>query len=378
MGMASSQDGSASTSYPSVLSSDQVKQFYDDGYLTIPDFFSQETCKQLLDRSKTLLKDFDVSDHPMSQFKTGDADHVGDDYFIDSGDKIRFFFEPDAFDTSGKLTKPKERSINKIGHGLHERDPAFRDFTLANQRLKTLAKELAYHKDPKVLRSMIICKQPEIGGEVPSHDDSTFLYTDPPSALGFWFALEDCTTSNGCLSFLPGSHKLNKPIAKRFVRRDPSGVGGCAFETLVPAETLDEETKPGGKRDWKGSRYAEDWRVGECKAGTLVLIDGAVIHASERNKSQKSRFIYTFHMIEGQARYDDKNWLQPTPDHKVSNTTSTSARLAFLLEDTFSAGLDFFFDPVLDALFFVIFPLEGPLGSGFLFPFPFSFNFSGG
>lgn len=40
-----------------------------------------------------------------------------------------------------------------------------------------------------VLQSMIICKQPRIGAEVPIHDDSSFLHTDPPSALGFWSAI---------------------------------------------------------------------------------------------------------------------------------------------------------------------------------------------
>jgi ectoine hydroxylase-related dioxygenase (phytanoyl-CoA dioxygenase family) len=50
-----------------------------------------------------------------------------------------------------------------------------------------------------VLQSMIICKQPRIGGVVPVHNDSTFLYTDPPSAVGCWVALEACTAENGCL-----------------------------------------------------------------------------------------------------------------------------------------------------------------------------------
>lgn len=120
---------------------------------------------------------------------------------------------------------------------------------------------------------------------MPVHDDSTFLYTDPPSALGFWFALEDCRKSNGCLSFLAGSHKLNQPIAKRFVRKRGGGTG---FETLVSDEELSHP-----KRRWDSEEYDDRWRVEECDAGTLVLIDGAVIHRSEKNLSDKSRFIYT-------------------------------------------------------------------------------------
>ena len=57
-----------------------------------------------------------------------------------------------------------------------------------------------------------------------------FQYTNPPSALGFWFALERCTPENGALSFLPGSHMSN-PIKKRFVRLP---TGGTGFETLIP------------------------------------------------------------------------------------------------------------------------------------------------
>ncbi len=101
--------------------------------------------------------------------------HVGDDYFLGSGDKIRFFFEVDAFGPDGKLNRPKELSVNKMGHALHELDPAFREVTLQNERLKQLARELDFHKDPVVLQSMVIFKQPGIGGDVPEHNDSTFL-----------------------------------------------------------------------------------------------------------------------------------------------------------------------------------------------------------
>jgi hypothetical protein len=45
----------------------------------------------------------------------------------------------------------------------------------------------------------------------------------------------------------------------------------------------------------------------------LVLIHGNVLHKSEKNTSPRSRFAYTFHVIEGADGwdYDERNWLQP-------------------------------------------------------------------
>lgn len=51
---------------------------------------------------------------------------------------------------------------------------------------------------------------------VTPHQDSTFLHTNPMKLVGFWFALEDVTLENGCLWFIPGSHK--EGISRRFVR----------------------------------------------------------------------------------------------------------------------------------------------------------------
>lgn len=153
---------------------------------------------------------------------------------------------------------------------------------------------------------MVICKQPEIGGAVPPHQDSTFLYTDPPSAVGWWYALEDATAENGCLSFLAGSHKWC-PISKRFVRvRKEDGSEGTGFEDNSGAKfPKGLETVDGGEE--KDREYT----MGEVKAGTLVLIHGNLLHKSEKNVSGKSRFIYTFHVIEGEEKYDGRNWLQP-------------------------------------------------------------------
>lgn len=71
-------------------------------------------------------------------------------------------------------------------------------------------------------------KQPEIGGEVVPHQDSTFIYTEPFTCKAFWIALEDATLDNGCLWAIPGSHKL--PVNSKYI------FDGTGFKMLKNTE----------------------------------------------------------------------------------------------------------------------------------------------
>ncbi|KAK8139114.1 hypothetical protein PG984_002494 [Apiospora sp. TS-2023a] len=299
----------------------QLEAFHRDGYVIVPNALPPTTVKALLDETHTLLEDFSLADHPMTKFSTGERSaHVGDDYFLDSGDKVRFFFEEDAFNSeTGELAKPKARAINKIGHYLHALSPPFASLLdpvynpdLLGASTTGGSVEAGRKESHPAAASMVICKQPEIGGAVPPHQDSTFLYTDPPSAVGFWYALEDATAENGCLSFLPGSHRW-APVKQRFVR-DAEGKG-TTFEDNKGPQFPNGEEYGEHLRGSEAKESDDEYVMGEVKAGDLVLIHGNLLHKSEKNLSQKGRIIYTFHVIEGEGtKYDERNWLQPPAD----------------------------------------------------------------
>ena len=167
-----------------------MKTFWNEnGFLIIDNFYTLNECKSARIRANQLVKEFDPNTN-RSIFNTKDQKHAEDKYFLESGDKIRFFFENQAFDEEGNLTNSIELLINKIGHALHDLDPLFKKFT-HRVDLHEIAKAIDI-KSPKLLQSMYIFKQPRIGGEVLCHQDSTFLYTKPESTVGFWIALEEC------------------------------------------------------------------------------------------------------------------------------------------------------------------------------------------
>ncbi|KAG9266074.1 phytanoyl-CoA dioxygenase domain-containing protein 1 isoform X2 [Astyanax mexicanus] len=281
-----------------VLSEQDVKKYQEDGYLVLEGLFSPEQCDELRQRMSEIVERMDVPSHCRTQFSTDHDEQLktqgNADYFITSGDKIRFFFEKGVFDEKGEFTVPKERSLNKIGHALHAHEPLFKNIT-HSPKIQGLMKNLGL-TSPVVLQSMYIFKQPGIGGEVTPHQDATFLYTEPLGrVMGVWIALEDATLDNGCLWFIPGSHKTG--ITRRMVR--------------TPKGTFPLTDFIGREQSYDDNLFIPV----SVKKGGAVLIHGQVVHRSAENTSDASRHVYTFHIMESEnTLWSPDNWLQPTEE----------------------------------------------------------------
>jgi len=267
------------------LSDDMIAAYHAAGVLVLRNFASVEACARLRKRALELVEAFDPAE-VRSVFSTTRQTQLDDSYFIESGDKIRFFLEDDAFDANGDLRQAKEHCLNKMGHAMHDLDPVFDEFSRTPELASVVAS--VGFDDPRIVQSMYIFKPPNIGGEVVCHQDSTYIYTEPESCVGFWFALEDATLENGCMQFIPGGHK--EPLRKRNYRKS---------DGKLVTDTLDD------------TPWEEERRVAaEAPAGTLVVFDGRAPHLSAANRSSKSRHAYTLHVIDAACHYPAENWLQ--------------------------------------------------------------------
>jgi len=292
------------------------RAFFDQhGFLHIKAFASQEETSGMLSQMSDVLEDWDPT--TCVTFRTDEAQEsaqASSDYFMSSADKVHFFTEVDATDETGALIEglSKHEAVNKVGHGLHLDQPHFAPYS-SSAKVGQLARTLGW-EDPVIPQSMYIFKQPRIGGEITSHQDSCFLWTEPrQSCLGLWLALHDANLENGCLWVRPGSH--TEPVRRRFARKAVEAEGMEFIQQVPEDESI----------EWEG-KLPDNWWPAPCdglfdagfipievKAGDVVVFAGQLDHLSLPNFSSNPRHTFQLHLVDGPeagVKWSDTNWLQ--------------------------------------------------------------------
>lgn len=177
-----------------------------------------------------------------------------------------------------------------------------------------------------VPQSMYIFKGSKTGGVVSSHQDSTFLFTEPKqTCLGLWLALDDATLDNGCLWVRPKSHRES---VRRHFQRNPDHFGESSIASLsnechgdpsLPKLRMMSLSDKGAEEaPWEGSVPDDLLRAGfipiECHAGDLLAFCGETDHLSLANESDTPRHTFQLHLTDScGSSWSPYNWLQYPP-----------------------------------------------------------------
>ena len=197
---------------------------------------------------------------------------------------------PDYRLPQAQLTEIRDRHTVLL-----QRHPEFRDN--ASVLLSYDLGFLNYARDPNILDmveqligpdiclwNMSFFAKPALNGKkTPWHQNGQYWPIRPLATCTVWIAIDAASVENGCLRYIPGSHKTNRLMAHD--QKDD------------PSYTLNLELKP---EEYDESQ-AENLIL---EAGQMALHDVYIAHGSEANRSPNPRRGMTMRMMPTTSVYD--------------------------------------------------------------------------
>ena len=183
--------------------------------------------------------------------------------------------------------------------------PEFRDY--CPMLLRYDLSFLNYARDPNILDMVAQVIGPDIilwnssffakpavnGKKTPWHQDGEYWPLRPLATCTVWLAIDEATVENGCLKFMPGSHK-RKELRPHRTNKDPNFT---LHQELLESEYDDDKAVPL-----------------ELEAGQMSLHDVYLLHGSEANDSGKPRRGMTMRFMPGTSVFDREKAKQLSRD----------------------------------------------------------------
>lgn len=188
--------------------------------------------------------------------------------------------------SGGLLDRPAddwERSVMRLGHGLHEHDPIFARACseVVGARLRALARR------PLLLLQSALTYKPARSSAVQfgMHQDSAYLLTEPESLMLGFLALDEMTVENGCLEVIPGSHAGAVDTVLSLGEEGFAPLGESRPPPRLPSRPL------------------------VMSKGDLAILHGRLYHASGPNRSTGPRRALLTHVMSEGSQLAPSSWL---------------------------------------------------------------------
>ena len=233
-----------------VLTEKQFSRFGRDGFLKIPQLADPDQVRMLKTR--------------VQELEQGEGD-----------DRITRQVEPEVADTGD------DAPLRKF-HRVAVYDAVFQDYLTSGPVRNTLASILG--PDFLIYSDIVFMKPALVGSRQPYHQDRVLGYhiDDGAAMVGLWLALDPADEENGCLRFLPGSHKVRLTRDDFAWMEERALSGQLMEEVLVPADP-----------------------------GDAILLNSLILHASEPNRSGRNRWAYSAFCVSCDAVFTGEEGRKP-------------------------------------------------------------------
>jgi ectoine hydroxylase-related dioxygenase (phytanoyl-CoA dioxygenase family) len=162
------------------LATEQIESYRSSGFLVIENFLSEDELEQWRKSVTAAVKERAGIKIPGKEIRIGEADGINED--ADYFGKV--------FDQLLNLWQTNE-DVKEI---------------MLDERLGKMASQLAGVDGIRIWHDQALIKRPW-ANPTAWHLDTPFWSFSDRNAISIWVALDNATLENGCLFFIPGSHK---------------------------------------------------------------------------------------------------------------------------------------------------------------------------
>jgi ectoine hydroxylase-related dioxygenase (phytanoyl-CoA dioxygenase family) len=248
------------------LNKEQIQNYQNNGFIVIEDFLSPDELEHWRQAVTNAVKERAGIKIPGKDIKTGEADGINED--ADYFGKV--------FDQLLNLWQTSEQ-VKEL---------------MLDQRIGKMAAQLAGVDGIRIWHDQALIKRPW-ANPTAWHLDTPFWSFSDRNAISIWIALDNATLENGCLFFIPGSHKHTR-FDKITIGRNMDGI----FDVYPELKNTMPVAAP-------------------MKAGSCSFHNGLTIHGANANMTSGFRRAMTCaYMPEGNTFNGEPNIL---PDAYLNN-----------------------------------------------------------